>query len=136
MKIYNHHAILIDETYKNFNYKICLIDAGWFTCYIDVSESPIDFIEYNSIDLNVWYGLTYSDFHYPWENTDNIDKWIIGWDYAHFEDFYETELVKIIFGKTLNSTYGGNLRHTIPELIRSCEQAIEEIIDKGEELLI
>ena len=46
----------------------------------------------------------------------------------------ETELERIIFGDDLRYEGIGNVHHTLPELIEHCEQAIDEILVKGEQL--
>ena len=136
MKIYKHHAILHEENYKGINFQIVLINAGWFTCYLDVTNTRLAFLNYMSIEHNVHGGLTYSDDHYPYEKkeTGNFDKWIIGWDYAHFGDAVETDLVFDIFKTDIKQyhpfEYGKH--HTVEELILDCKTEIDNILEEGD----
>lgn len=136
MKIFNHHAILIEDNHKGIDYKIVLIDSGWFTCYLDISNTKLKFIDYNSIELHVWWGLTYSDFKYPWEREKDENKWIIGWDYGHYNDALEVALVKTVFDKTVTDKFLGTINHTLPELTNDCIEAIDELLDRPTEELI
>lgn len=128
--LFINHYIMEQQIYKDFQYTICFIDSGWFTAYIDVSNTPLKYLDYNSIDLNVWHGLTFGDHRYPWDEHMDSNKWIIGWDYAHFDDAIESEMVKTIFGK--EPSYFPSFRtnhHTIPEIRQECKNAIEQIIE-------
>lgn len=127
----NHHYVIEQDRYKDYTYTICLIDSGWFTCYIDVTDTPLKYLAYTSIDLNVHYGLTYGSAKYPWESESKLFKkrWIIGWDYAHFDDAIEPEIVKFIFNTDSYKSYGDQ-HHTLQELRLDCFNAIDEIREK------
>lgn len=121
------------DEYKGITYTICFCKGGWFTCYLDVTNTPLKDKPHDNIDLSVWWGLTWSDSCYPFQN-ENTDKWIIGWDYCHCDDAYEAQLEAIIFGDDLRCEGIGYIHHTLSELIEHCEQAIEQILNKGEQL--
>lgn len=121
------------DEYKGITYTVCFCKGGWFTCYLDVTNTPLKGKSYENIDLSVWWGITWSDCRYPFQHEDT-ERWIIGWDYCHCDDAYETELERIIFGDDLRYEGIGYVHHTLPELIEHCEQAIDEILVKGEQL--
>lgn len=121
------------DEYRGITYTVCFCKGGWFTCYLDVTDTPLNNIDCNNINLSVWWGLTWSDCRYPYQYEDT-DRWIIGWDYMHCDDAYETELERIIFGNDLRYEGFGYVHHTLSELIEHCEQAIDEILNKGEQL--
>lgn len=121
------------QEYGGITYTVCFCKGGWFTCYLDVTNTPLNGKSYDGIDLSVWYGLTWSDCRYPFENYET-ERWIIGWDYGHCNDAYEKELEMIIFRDDLRYEGIGHVHHTLPELIEHCQQAIDEILIKGEQL--
>lgn len=128
----DNHAIVSQATYKEIKYTICFLRGGYFTCYLDVTKSSLYSVDYNNIDLPVYWGLTYGDYKYPWEKDKDFDKYIIGWDYGHCDDAYENEFGKLIFGdKYYEHESIGNVHHTIEELTRDCKEAIDAIYKKG-----
>lgn len=131
--LYNNHYIMEQQEYKGITYTVCFTKGGWFTCYLDVTTTPLLGKSYESIDLSVWWGLTWSDCRYPFQ-TEDTDRWIIGWDYGHCDDALEKELEVTIFGDCSPYKGIGNVHHTLPALILDCEQAIDEILSKGAEL--
>ena len=133
-RLYDNHYIMEQQEYNGITYTVCFCKGGWFTCYLDVTDTPLNNIDYVSIDLSVWYGLTWSDCRYPYQH-DDTDRWIIGWDYGHCNDAYENELEMIVFGDSLRYAGVGNVHHTLSEIIEDCQQAIDEILIKGAELL-
>ena len=129
-----YHAIVKQDTYREIKYTICFLIGGYYTCYLDVTKTSLYSIDYNNIDLPVYWGLTYGDYGYPWEKDKDFDKYIIGWDYGHCNDAYENDLGKLIFGDDyLEYISIGNVHHTIEELTRDCKEAIDAIYEKGNE---
>lgn len=121
------------QEYRGITYTVCFNRGGWFTCYLDVTDTPLNNVHFSNIDMSVWWGITWSDCRYPFQYEDT-DRWIIGWDYSHCDDALEKELDVSIFGHC--SSFGdiGYVHHTLPELIEHCEQAIDELLIKGEAL--
>lgn len=69
--------------YNGFDYYV--LNLGTHPCaYIDVTETDLNGVFYDDIDLECHCGLTYSR-----EYLNTVDKkgWFIGWDYAHHCDF-------------------------------------------------
>lgn len=135
-EIYKHHAVIHEETYRKIKFQIVLSDMGWYTCYLDVSNTKYAFMDYMSIDLDVHGGLTYSDYRYPYELEADFSKWIIGWDYAHYGDDYEIELAEKIFNKQIYNPYKNFIRrgrrYSLDELIGECKYAIRELLNTEE----
>lgn len=130
IKRFNHHAILEEGVYKGIKFTICLINSGWFTCYLDVTKTKIAFVDYDNIDIPVHGGLTYSGCKYPWETNENFRLSVIGWDYAHYNDGKEYDLVKQIFNEELIQytnfiNYGKH--YSVSELKEHCMKAIDYI---------
>lgn len=130
----DNHAIVSKGTYKEIKYTICFLRGGYYTCYLDVTKTPLYGIEYNEIDLPVHWGLTYGDYKYPWEKTKDFDKYIIGWDYAHCDDAYDNDMGELIFGDKycIHKNLFGSDYHTKEELMIDCKEAIDAIYEKGE----
>lgn len=121
-----NHAIVYEETYRKIKFTICFLRGGYYTCYLDVTKTNLYSLDYNSIDLPVYWGLTYGDHRYPWEEEKDFDKYIIGWDYGHCDDAYENDMSKLIFGdKYYEQESIGNIHHTKEELIKDCKSAID-----------
>lgn len=129
----DNHYIMEQDEYRGITYTVCFCKGGWFTCYLDVTDTPLNNIGYNNINLSVWCGLTWSDCRYPYQH-DDTDRWIIGWDYGHCNDAYEKRIRNDNFGDCLRYEGMGNIHHTLPSLIEDCKQAIDEILVKGEQL--
>lgn len=68
--------------YRGFKCAILLQALGHRTAYINVIDTDLKFVDYNSIDIEVHGGLTYSSI--TLFGCDN--GWWIGWDYMHYMD--------------------------------------------------
>ena len=112
--------LLYSGTYKNINYHI--ISYGTHPCaYIEIPMGHSLYeIEYYDLyekgfDIDVHGGFTYSQHSLIGTNSCN---WILGWDYAHCDDY--------IYGLD-NSN---NLKKwTTSEMEKECQKVIEEIIN-------
>ena len=76
---------------KNFQWKTSnamTIDRGWGNGYVAVSPShPLWGVDYNSVEIEVHGGLTYSAFNDSFKHND-IPKnyWVFGFDTSHYND--------------------------------------------------
>lgn len=112
--------LLYSGTYKNINYHI--ISYGTHPCaYIEIPVGhPLYGIGYYDLyekgfDIDVHGGFTYSQHSLMGINTNN---WILGWDYAHYDDY--------IYGLNDN----GNLKKwTTSEIEKECQKVIEQVIN-------
>ena len=127
--------LLHADKYKNYKYYI--LNLGIHpTAYIAIPKGhKLYGQEYNDIydicDIDVHGGLTYSDHNLMGINSED---WFIGWDYAHagdymgfYEDFNKWEI------NTLNSLHDDK-KWTTEEMIKECENAIEQIIELEKEV--
>lgn len=130
IKKFKNHVILKEENYKGIKFTICLTSSGWFTSYLDVTKTKIAFVDYNDIDIPVHGGLTYSDCRYPWETAEDFRLSVIGWDYAHYGDATEPDLVKKLFNKELTFYHDFGKHYSIKELTDECMKAIDYIKEK------
>ena len=82
------------DSYRGYQYAIVLQNLGHRCAYINVINTPLQYIDYNNLDyIDVHWGLTYSS-----EKLCNLNEgWWIGWDYAHYGDRvdYESLIFKI-----------------------------------------
>lgn len=76
--------ILNSGFYRGYEYYILSLGTHP-TAYVAVEEDNILYgRNYNEININCHGGLTYSEDHLM----DFItNKWVLGWDYAHYNDF-------------------------------------------------
>lgn len=112
--------LLYSSIYKDICYYI--ISYGLYPCaYIEI---PIGHILYeikyydmyeSGFYINVHGGFTYSSHSLVGVNTE---KWILGWDYAHCDDY--------VYGLDDNN----NLKKwTVEEIKEECENVIEQITE-------
>jgi len=117
--------------------KIEVLDAGtclgffyWIlnlgthpTAYVKIPESHKYYQKhYDDVDIQVHGGLTYSRDYLYINETQKLEGWFIGWDYAHCYDYAG------YYNKKDGSLY--NLKRWTTEEIReevykACEQLIE-----------
>ena len=131
MRVNDNIFILHQDIYKDIKYTICFNKGGWFTAYLDVTNTRYNNVDYTNIDLNVYGGLTWGENRYPWEHVYD-DKYIIGWDYAHYNDAFENELAIALFGNfDLVFRHEYETHHTLPAIECDCKQAIDQIVDNN-----
>ena len=109
---------IANGNYQGFDYYV--LNLGTHPCaYIDVTETELKFIDYNNIDIECHFGLTYSR-----EYLVTVDKtgWFIGWDYAHYTDFagYYTNLDRELYSLK---------RWTTQEIVNECKEVIDRIVE-------
>lgn len=82
--------ILCQGKYKNYQFYI--LNLGTHpTAYVEIPRKHKLFEKkYEGIDIDVHGGLTFSEDHL--QDIKN-NSWFIGWDYAHFGDFFGTDLL-------------------------------------------
>ena len=128
-------SIILDEGfYKNYEYFI--INRHTHPCsYVCIDNKSVFFKkEYNEIPLECHGGLTYSEpvIHSVMQYSDKykcdinttIDReWVIGWDYAHFEDYMGYE----------DPFFNKGKRWTTLQLKEEVEQVIDDLIEKEKE---
>ena len=116
--------LLYQGEYKG--YKFYILNLGTHpTAYIEIPKDNKLFKKhYDSIDLYVHGGLTYSDsVLFISENEKAEGEWFIGWDYAHWNDYmpYYDEMNYI-------SRHNDLKKWTTEEIKQECENAIDELI--------
>lgn len=115
----NPPEMLSQEEYKGFNYYV--LNLGTHPCaYVDVADTYLNGMDYDSIDIECHFGLTYAK-----EYLNTVDKkgWFIGWDYAHYCDFagYELEMPGTI--------RSNGKKWTTQEIVKECEEVIDQLIE-------
>lgn len=83
-----HTTTILDKgDYKGFNYAI--VSYGTHPCcYVFLPKGHKYYgREYDEIDINCHGGLTYSGDDLYCNPVCITDTWIIGWDYAHCDDY-------------------------------------------------
>ena len=79
---------IAEGEYKGFNYYV--LSLGTHPCaYVDVTNTKLHGEDYDDIDIECHYGLTYAE-----ERLTTVEKkgWFIGWDYAHYGDYAGYEI--------------------------------------------
>lgn len=107
-------------TYKNFDYYVLNLKTHP-TAYVDVSNSPLNGVLYDDIDISCHGGLTYSK-----KALRTVDKegWFIGWDYAHYGDYMD-------YGDVLfNNMFQYKKKWTTEEIVEECKNVIDQIVAK------
>lgn len=120
--------LLFKATYKGYNFYI--LNLGTHpTAYVNIPAGhPYYFKHYDDIDIDVHGGLTYSEnFLYIDKNT-KIEGFFIGWDYAHWGDYFGYFINDEILGKGNDKAK----KWTTDEIIQECLDAIEQLESKGE----
>ena len=79
---------------KCMNYNYYILNLGTHpTAYVEIPKNHKYYLKnYNEIDICVHGGLTYSRNYLRLGNIEISNKWFIGWDYAHFNDFIGYEM--------------------------------------------
>lgn len=107
-------------TYKNFDYYVLNLKTHP-TAYVDVSDSPLNGVCYDDINIYCHGDLTYSE---PILKTVDKKGWFIGWDYAHYGDYMD-------YGNaTLNNMFPDKKKWTTEEIVEECKNVIDQIIEK------
>lgn len=107
-------------TYKNFDYYVLNLKTHP-TAYVDVTNSPLNGVFYDDIDIACHGGLTYSE---PTLKTVDKKGWFIGWDYAHYGDYMD-------YGDVLfNNMFQYKKKWTTEEIVEECKNVIDQIVAK------
>lgn len=129
------------DSYKGYQYAIVLQNLGHRCAYINVINTPLQYIDYNNLDyIDVHGGLTYSS-----EKLCNLnDGWWIGWDYAHFNDRSDYESVLFYICENgddflnvrnrinIDKQFSiGGIIYTQPMVLKEVHEAIDEMIERG-----
>ena len=130
------------NSYRGYEYMIVLQSIGHRCAYINVINTPLQYINYFQLDyIDVHGGLTFSsDIAYSTQ-----DGWWIGWDYAHYGDRndYESILAEIcetnedytVVQKMLSNDYTFKFKgtiHTHDMVLEDVLKAIDTMIEKGQ----
>ena len=77
-----HPEVLMHAEWKGYEFYI--VNMGPHPCcYIVIPPgNPLHLVHYDNIDISVHWGLTYSGESELFDN-----RWCIGWDYAHCDDW-------------------------------------------------
>ena len=118
--------ILLEGKFKNYQFYI--LNLGTHpTAYIEIpKDSKLFKKSYNEIyemglDLDVHGGLTYASSGLA---SIKGNSWFIGWDYAHFGDYYG-------YDEILSELFRGNdKKWTTEEIFNDVACAIDQIIKK------
>lgn len=75
---------------KCMGYNYYILNLGTHpTAYIEIPKNHKYYLkDYDEINIDVHGGLTYSDNYLIVENEKLTNTWFIGWDYAHYGDYY------------------------------------------------
>lgn len=108
---------IAEGEYKGFTYYV--LNLGTHPCaYVDVSDTPLNGKDYNYIDIECHFGLTYAS-----SRLYTVEKkgWFIGWDYSHYCDFAGYELDYPIAFRTQGKMW------TTKEIVEECKAVIDQL---------
>ena len=113
-KFLNPPEILDSGEYRGF--KFYILNLGTHPCaYVDVSDTRLFGIDYDVINVDCHGGLTYGEDYLSGVS----DKgWFIGWDYAHWPDFFGGR----VYGEDFQKKW------TTLEIREECFSVIKQII--------
>lgn len=120
---YNTSKILMQGKYRNYQFYI-LSFGTHPTAYVEIPKGhklygkDYNQIYYMGIDIDVHGGLTYS--HSCLRDIKH-DSWFIGWDYAHYGDYFEIPSYKVF---DLND---GSKKWTTLEIFEDVKTCIDTI---------
>ena len=98
------------------------------TAYIKIPENSKYYCKnMGEIDLDVHGGVTYTDNHLYISESQKIEGWFIGWDYAHYGDYAGYEE---IFPQDLRTA---GKKWTTQEIYEEVKDACYQIINDEEE---
>lgn len=129
----NRAMLLANDVYKGYEYVV--ISLGSHPCgYVVLDkEDKLYGMDYDDIheenDIYVHGGFTYSEDYLSfleWSDkydcdvkTSIKDKWVVGWDYGHYGDYYGGALYDDGDGK----------KWTTAEIVDECKEVIDQIIE-------
>lgn len=126
--------VLDKGNYKGFDYAI--ISYGTHPCcYVFLPRGHKYYGKsYDEINIDCHGGLTYAEDDLS-SNPIVTDKWVIGWDYHHCDDYsglYKTEYLKLLnSGKELMDSFAkmneGVKKWTTQELLQEVKEVIEQL---------
>lgn len=129
------------EMVYQFERKIEVLDTGFCfgllyyilnlgthpTAYIKIPENHKFYgKDIDEINLNVHYGVTYSNEGLYLEEGQKIDGWFVGWDYAHCDDYMGYEERFPITYRT------GGKKWTTKEIYKEVRKACYQIQNEGD----
>ena len=118
--------VLENQIYKNYEYYIVTLGSHP-CCYVLLPKGHrYHNMFYDDINIKCHYGLTYSDNRLFKENVIKNNEWVIGWDYAHSDDYlsYDSYFLE-------GDEYGH--KYTLDELRDDVYDVINQLV-KGDEL--
>lgn len=112
----DRRVIILDKgKYKGFNY--CIVNYGTHPCcYVFLPKNHKYYgKQYFDIPIECHWGLTFSDKDLIFNPLPN-KKWVIGWDYAHCDDYTSFGL-----------DFEGQKKWTTDELVEEVKEVIEQL---------
>lgn len=106
--------LLYAGSYKKYHFYVMSLGTHP-TAYVEIPETnKLYNIDYMDIDINVHGGLTFSDKKLYISDDVFIDSYFIGWDYAHYGDYF-------IFDNEYTKKW------TTEEIIKDCKKVIDQV---------
>lgn len=119
----NPPELLCQGTVDGYNFYI--INQGTHPCgYVEIpKDHPYFCVDYDAMDIcchgGLTYGSTYLAIAQP--DTDNCDRYFIGWDYGHYGDY--TGFDKYF----LDDVPSYMKKHTTEEIVDECLNVISQL---------
>lgn len=126
MKIYyekrlDKPIILENDVYKDYEYYIITLGSHP-CCYVLLPKGHIYHGRfYDDIPIRCHYGLTYSKSTLLRDNIVTGGEWVIGWDYAHMDDYISYDVMFVEADE-----YGH--KYTLEELRNDVYEVINQLV--------
>lgn len=126
MKIYyekrlDKPIILENDVYKDYEYYIITLGSHP-CCYVLLPKGHRYYGRfYGDIPIRCHYGLTYSEPTLLKDNVVTGDEWVIGWDYAHMDDYISYDVMFVEADE-----YGH--KYTLEELRNDVYEVINQLV--------
>lgn len=118
-------CVVLDKgTYKGYKYAI--VSYGTHPCcYVFIPKGHRFYKQsYEKIDIDCHGGLTFSSNDLIFNPIENNNDWVIGWDYAHYDDYmgyYEFDCLKDC------ESFSHSKKWTTEELLDEVKSVINQI---------
>ena len=126
MKIYyekrlDKPIILENDVYKGYEYYIITLGSHP-CCYVLLPKGHRYHGRfYDDISIKCHYGLTYSEPTLLKDNVVTGDEWVIGWDYAHMDDYISYDVMFV-------EAYEYGHKYTLEELRNDVYEVINQLV--------
>lgn len=117
--------VLENEKYKNYEYYIITLGSHP-CCYVLLPKGHKYYGKnYDEIGIKCHYGLTYANNKLLKNNVIENGEWVIGWDYAHLDDYVSYDS---FYSSFLEGDVQGH-KYSLDELRKEVYDVINQLVN-------